>query len=90
MAGLNPTFGYQWQDSPNGSTGWANIASATSQDYTITAAENTRYLRCVVTAANTGGSVSANSNVLGPITVAGLSLLPDTAGTLTLVPIVPN
>lgn len=62
------SYTYQWQDSPDGSTGWANITGATSSTYVIASGEATKYLRCVVTASNASGSASANSNVLGPVT----------------------
>jgi hypothetical protein len=61
------SYAYQWQDSADGSTGWANIASATSSSYLIAAGELNDYLRCNVTATNDGGTSSATpSNVLGP------------------------
>lgn len=65
-----PTFTYQWQHSADGSTGWANIGGATSASYTVSATYNTEFLRCVVTGTNTdpGSPVSANSNVIGPVT----------------------
>lgn len=56
-----PTFTYQWQDSADGSTGWANIASATNSTYTIGAGENGLFLRSTVTGTNTVGAVTANS-----------------------------
>lgn len=62
-----PSFGYQWQDSPDGSTGWANIGGANSSTYTVGAGENTRYLRSVVTDTTFGGIASAVSNVIGPV-----------------------
>lgn len=62
------TYTYQWQDSPDGATGWANITGQTSATYTVGAGENTKYLRCNVTATNDGGNATQASNVLGPVT----------------------
>lgn len=67
MAGYNPSYGYQWQLSANGVSGWGNIAAATSSSYVLTSGEVTKYVRCVVTATNTGGAVAVNSNVLGAV-----------------------
>lgn len=64
------TYTYQWQDSPDGTTGWANITGATGSSYTIGSGEQTKFLRVVVTATNDGGSSTANSNVLGAVTAA--------------------
>lgn len=74
MGGTIATFAYQWQDSADGSTGWANVSGATSSSYTIASGEAAKYLRCNVTATNTGGTSSAtSSNVLGPVTSAATS-----------------
>ena len=51
-----PAFTYQWQ------RGTTNIGSATSSSYTIVSADTGNTLRCVVTATNSLGAVSANSN----------------------------
>jgi hypothetical protein len=51
-----PTFTYQWQ------RGVSNIGGATSSTYVVQAADALNTLRCVVTATNPLGSVSANSN----------------------------
>lgn len=74
MGGSVATYAYQWQDSANGTTGWANIVGATSSNYTIAVGELNKYLRCNVTATNTGGTSSAtSSNVLGPVAAASAS-----------------
>lgn len=49
------SYTYQWQDSPNGTTGWANITGAVNAAYTIGALEQGKYLRCVVTGVTDGG-----------------------------------
>lgn len=75
QGGTIATYAYQWQDSANGSTGWANIASATSSSYSIAVGELTKYLRCNVIATNSGGPSAAAtpSNVLGPVIAASAS-----------------
>lgn len=51
-----PTFTYQWQ------RGTSNISGATSTTYVVQLEDAGNTLRCVVTATNTLGAVSANSN----------------------------
>lgn len=51
-----PTFTYQWQRSGS------DIGGATSSTYVIQTADAGSTLRCVVTATNSVGAVSANSN----------------------------
>jgi hypothetical protein len=51
-----PTFTYQWQRAGS------NIGSATASTYVLVAADAGSTIRCVVTATNTVGSTSANSN----------------------------
>ena len=51
-----PTFSYQWQRVTT------NIGGATSSTYTLVAADAGNTIRCVVTATNSVGSASANSN----------------------------
>ena len=51
-----PAFTYQWQ---RGSTG---ISGATSSSYTVATVDVASTIRCVVTATNSLGAVSANSN----------------------------
>lgn len=60
-----PTFSYQWQR--NGT----NISGATGQGYTLQAADVSQSIRCVVTATNTQGSASANSNAITPAAPVG-------------------
>ena len=59
---------YQWQTSPNGSTGWTNIIGATTLNYNATAvaSNTTTYYRLIVTCSNSG--ISATSNVITFIT----------------------
>lgn len=51
-----PTFTYQWQ------RGTTNIGGATSASYALQEADVGNTVRCVVTATNSSGAVSANSN----------------------------
>lgn len=57
-----PTFTYQWQRVTS------NIGGATSSTYVIQAADVGNTLRCVVTATNLLGAVSANSNSTATVT----------------------
>lgn len=67
----DPTsYDYAWQDSDDGEGGWAAINAATSATYLVDAADEDKYIRCVVTATNAGGSTAANSNVIGPVIAA--------------------
>lgn len=78
----SPVFTYQWQDSADGSTGWANVGAATSSSYVIAVGETGKYLRCVVTDTDADSlATSANSNVLGPITNPSLSTIIGKTGT---------
>ena len=68
----------QWQESPNGSTGWANVSTGsgqTSTSYTTAALTTVRYFR----AAATNGVCSA---VYSDAVMIGLSPLPN-AGTIS-------
>jgi hypothetical protein len=63
-----PTYTRAWQRSADGSTGWAAIAGATAATYTLVEDDDAQYIRCVVTATNSAGSDTADSNVVGPVT----------------------
>lgn len=65
-----PEFTYAWQRSANGTTGWSAISGEADPTYTLAAADDTAYVRCVVKATNAGGNTSANSNVIGPVAAA--------------------
>lgn len=62
-----PTYTRKWQRSADGTTGWADIASATATTYVLAAADEGQYVRAVVTGTNTAGTASANSNAVGPV-----------------------
>ena len=59
-----PSFTYQWQRSDNGVSGWSNIFGETDAEYARKAADAQKFLRCSVTATNTSGSVSEETNVV--------------------------
>ena len=56
-----PTYAYQWQRAG------ANISGATGSTYTLVSADVGSAIRCVVTATNTAGSASANSNATSSV-----------------------
>jgi hypothetical protein len=69
MAGEVHVFTYQWQRSPDG-VSWSSIGGGDHNIYRPSAGDNGFYLRCQVTATNDGGSATANSNSVGPISGA--------------------
>lgn len=74
-----PTFTYQWQRSGS------NIGGATSNTYVIQSADVGSTLRCVVTATNAVGIVSANSNSTATVTAPTGQQEYTTAGTYSWV-----
>ena len=42
------SLSYSWWSSSDGSTGWANISGATTENYTITSSEEGKYIKAVV------------------------------------------
>lgn len=65
----SPTgYAYQWQraDDSGFTTNVTNIGSD-QNTFVLTASESGKYVRCVVTATNAGGSTAANSNVVGDV-----------------------
>lgn len=81
----SPMFSYVWQDSPDGITGWGNIS--TGNLYSIEDSRQNEYIQCVVTNTDSGGSASATSNILGPVTsppIVGLSLTPHPVRSVNL------
>jgi len=74
------SFGYEWQRSDNGTTGWEAIDGATLATYTRTAADAAKFLRCEVTATNGSGSPAEFTNVveMPPITTYAANTLIDT------------
>ncbi len=59
------TVAYQWQESMNG-TNWQDIAGATGDTY-VTAAVNSRYVRCVILAPGTAAPTQAAYFTVNPL-----------------------
>ena len=72
------TFAYQWRRNA------VNISGATSSTYTLVAADYTTDIDCVVTATNSLGSASADSNDIANIagTAPSITSLPTISGTI--------
>lgn len=66
----SPTYAYQWQRDNAGGGSFTNIAGATTNVYALDPADQTCMVRCNVIATNAGGSVTATSNAVGPVTPA--------------------
>jgi hypothetical protein len=56
-------FTYQWFDCNSTGTACAPIAGATSADYALTSADVGQWLMAQVTATNSGGNTTADSNL---------------------------
>jgi len=71
----SPLITYQWQDSPNGTSGWANIAAnGTSSTYDVpTSVAGTFYYRLLVTDASSG-CADPLSNVVNVVISADLAV----------------
>ena len=70
----NAVISYQWQSSSNGGTTWANIAGATGSTYTPVEADETRLLRVVETATDSGTSQSGTSTSAATAAVTDIVL----------------
>ena len=70
LPGMSPMTGltYQWQKSLNGTSGWSNIAGATSLSHTY-APDISSYYRCMSTCAFGGSSYSTSVLVTVPIKI---------------------
>ncbi|MEY4424317.1 MAG: hypothetical protein RLZZ258_1420, partial [Actinomycetota bacterium] len=68
-----PTYTYQWQRSSTGTDGWADLVNATSSTYAPTLADAGRYLRTVVVATNSSGSVTGTSAATSVLRLATLA-----------------
>lgn len=66
MGGHNPTYGIQWQTAPDNLT-WADVPAAIGSTFTLRTADVGNYIRAVLTATNTGGTASADTDSVGPI-----------------------
>lgn len=63
----SPTFTRQWKWSADNDGPWTNIGGATNTTYTLLVGDNTRFLKCTITATNANGVVTLDSNVVGPV-----------------------
>jgi len=70
--GGNNSFTYQWQNSPNGTSGWTDISGATSSTYAPPALTATTYYQVVVTA--TGAQ---SCGIVPPSNVVTITVLPQ-------------
>ena len=81
-----PSFAYQWQRCDGGGAGCVAIGGATSQTYTLVAADVGHTMRAVVTGSNTAGSSAASSAqtvvVTGPPSPPVNTGLPVVSGSL--------
>lgn len=65
------TYEYKWQSSADGSTGWTDIAGATTASLAVVSGHLSRYLRSQVRATNAvGASGWISSAAAGPVTEA--------------------
>jgi len=78
------TYAYQWQRSGT------NISGATASSRTLTSDDIGQSVRCVVTATNAAGSVSANSNAVTPTGPTLTTLLFDEDFSITRNPLTGN
>ena len=61
------TYSYQWQVSANGVSGWSNVGTNANTLLISSGAAQLLFYRCVVTATNSSGFATANSNVVGGV-----------------------
>lgn len=66
--GSPTSYAYQWKraDNVGFTTNVTNIGT-NQNTFVLTASESGKYVRCVVTATNAGGSTDANSNIVGDV-----------------------
>ena len=83
------TYEFQWQSSADGSTGWADIASATASTFTLQGAQQGLYLRARVRGTNAAGqsgwAASASTGQIAaappPLAAPTRQTAPTVAGT---------
>ena len=75
--------GYQWQSSADNGTTWSNIAGATAATYTPIEADETRLLRVVETATDSGTAQSATSTSAATGAVADIVLAFTSAASIS-------
>lgn len=88
-SGTTPTYSYQWQNSPDGST-WTSISGATSATYTVASSDGAKYVRVQVTATNTTSSATASSATVLVQTTGGATVATGGGSLSGFTGIVPN
>jgi uncharacterized repeat protein (TIGR01451 family) len=83
------TIAYQWQESSNGSTGWADINAATNATYSTPALTVTRYYRVVITQTGAGCATTSTATTVTVVSDPSVTTQPQgftecTGGTLQL------
>lgn len=81
------SFAYKWQTSADGSTGWTDIAGATSATYTPVSGDVGKFLRSAVQATNSFGAdvagyvpSAATGAIAAPLTISGTPSTTATVG----------
>ncbi len=82
--GISTPINYQWQRSPNGSTGWIDVANGPSQNYLLSFPDVGNFIRVIATYTddrpNPETAISgpigpiASSNTIGTISFTGLEV----------------
>lgn len=72
------SYAYKWQRSADGSTGWADIASATNTTYLLAAADVGKFVRGVVSVTNLGGTTTVNTASSAVISAGTAPFMRDT------------
>jgi hypothetical protein len=79
--GAPTSYAYQWQDCDASAGACVNLAGANAPTHQLTAGELGRTIRIAVTAANAGGSTTATSSAVGPVSAlapsAGFTYTPS-------------
>ena len=75
--------GYQWQISADGSTGWTDIATATSSTYTPIESDEGKFLRVVETAHDSDGGPNTTSTSAATLAVADITLAFTSAASIS-------
>lgn len=81
----SPTFSYQWQNSPDGTT-WTAISGATSSTYVLANSDDGLFVRSQVTDSDSNGNGAAQSSATSKVTFAAPTntVAPIATGTPTV------
>lgn len=85
VTGANITTSYQWQRASTSNGAYSNISAATASTYVLNSADESQFIKVIISITNSGGSVSATSSAtiaIAPIllTVSTPSNVSGTAG----------